>query len=62
MRFTLEIDMDNVAFHSDPRAELSRIMTHVASRIVIPDAGFEFREPVRDINGNRVGFVTIREN
>lgn len=60
MDFTCKINMDNAAFDEDmPERELRRIlvnMTHEVFHRVI-DGGIG--EPIRDINGNKVGHWEI---
>lgn len=60
MKFTCEIDMNGAAF-DDPFAldELQRIVLFVASRVhdFVHVAGDPL--PVKDINGNTVGFWKV---
>lgn len=51
MKFKMEIDCDNDAFHNDAHAEVQRIILSVADRL---EAG-QTSGNLRDINGNTVG-------
>lgn len=56
MKFLLEITMDNAAF-DDPQ-ELARIVAETAIKISASDWDGD-QYPVRDVNGNYVGFWRI---
>ena len=59
-RFTLEIELENDAFHPHPEPELSRLLRIVAERLrLMEDIGEGY--PIHDINGNRVGTARIEE-
>ena len=56
MRYTLTVEMDNVAFDNDPGSELARILREAANRV--EGFGFQHKDhasPLRDVNGNKVG-------
>lgn len=63
MKITIEINCDNAAFEDDAGGEIARILNSIASEAQ------EFYHPtnnrmcpvVRDINGNKVGTVTVEE-
>lgn len=60
MKFTLEINCDNAAFADDREGEIARILTDLAAEI---DAGMLpllSHHPVRDGNGNKVGFAILK--
>lgn len=63
MRFTLTIQCDNAAFADDPSHEVARILIDAARRI---DGHQHFSpghsQPVRDVNGNEVGYFDITED
>lgn len=62
MKFVMEVDLSNAAFHDDdgdfdPAQELRRILREVARK-----AGEGYTEGMAyDTNGNRVGFWEIKE-
>lgn len=58
MKLKIEIETDNDAFEPNGGSEAARILRDVADRIDgadVCDIGFS----VRDINGNRVGKVSV---
>ncbi len=63
MKFTIEIDCENAAFGNTPidiRDEVARILTFASARLKIhenPIAVAGEAYPLRDSNGNRVGFA-----
>jgi hypothetical protein len=64
MRFTLTFDMDNAAFGDDlnaAREEGARVLASVQERF--DDSGFRIgaKIPVRDTNGNRIGFWVVEQ-
>ncbi len=64
MRYTLTIQADNDAFgqnEPDRSREVARIMRTVAMRLE-HGGTFEALDPLRDINGNRVGQLTLTED
>lgn len=59
-RFTVDIELDNDAFHPHPEPEVSRLLRIVAERLRWgEDMGDGY--PIHDINGNRVGTARIEE-
>ena len=59
MRALIKIDMNNAAFDEHPPTELARILASLASNLAV--TGTLMPQPLRDINGNRVGTFTIEE-
>lgn len=63
MAFTLSIETDNAAFTDEatgepmPAPEIARILRLIADSITVSDIPLikPERQPLRDINGNRVG-------
>lgn len=51
----IEFTTDNAAFSEGPATEIARILERLAKKIRMGD----FDEPIMDINGNRVGTMTI---
>lgn len=58
MKLEIQIDMDNDAFESSRGEEAARILRQIAQRLEEPYAS-EGSFFVRDINGNRVGKVSV---
>lgn len=58
MRLTITIDMDNAAFEPCPLREAARILRDAADHADHGPSQFDDWTP-RDINGNRVGSVTV---
>lgn len=59
-RFTVEIELENAAFHPNPEPEVSRLLRIVAERLRRgEDVGDGY--PIHDINGNRVGTARLEE-
>lgn len=58
-KVTITLDTGNAAFEDDPRGEPARILRELASRI--SDYGLANCEGLYlfDLNGNRVGSVTV---
>jgi hypothetical protein len=58
----IKIEMDNAAFEDDPTAEVARILREVAKRIDgHPHFSPGHDQPLRDANGNEVGYITVEE-
>jgi hypothetical protein len=62
MRFILQFDMDNAAFgdsKNDVREEAARVLASVQERFA--DSGFaiDAEIPVRDTNGNKIGYWVV---
>lgn len=56
-RVHIELTTGNAAFSDEPASEIARILRELADRI---ESGMATDEtPLRDINGNRVGFCRI---
>ena len=56
-RIHIEISTGNAAFSEEPASEIARILRGLADLI---ESGMSTDEtPLRDINGNRVGFCRI---
>ena len=60
MKFRLEIECDNDAFAHDLDAEIVRVLRR-AAELVRHGVASEYRHPLRDANGNEVGFFVLRE-
>ena len=58
----LSIDTGNAAFQPDPRVELSRILLKFVQEQLSPDAPANdtFALPLSDLNGNKVGNVSLQ--
>jgi hypothetical protein len=56
-RLSLTIETGNAAFTESPTGELARILRDTADKLERGD--ILDSHPLRDINGNRVGLVTI---
>lgn len=57
-RIQIEFTTGNAAFAESPTGEIARILRSLAERV---ESGMVTDEtPIRDINGNRVGTMTIR--
>lgn len=65
MKFLLEIDCDNAAFLNDDYSapangqELARILRDLADKVEDFDDVSDFDRVLYDVNGNRVGKVTV---
>ncbi len=65
MKVTIEIECDNAAFDPDPAQELGRILRDTGA--LLQDQGVDGMprpgdsRPIRDINGNTVGSLTVNE-
>ena len=59
-RFTLEIELENAAFHPEPEPEVGRILRRLAD-IYRRGRPLDAPKPVTDIHGNRVGTARIEE-
>jgi len=57
MKLTVTIETDNDAFQPDPAPELADILTSFAQRIDKNGINRSDRFPLRDVNGNTVGFA-----
>jgi hypothetical protein len=55
MKFIIEMDCDNAAFHPNARDEIARILRDAVKRLD------RERASLFDINGNRVGFWRIEQ-
>ena len=56
---TIKIDLGNAAFADRGASEVARILNDLAK--AFEDCGIvAFKSPIRDINGNTVGAVTVR--
>lgn len=58
MKITIEINGDNAAFNDNP-GEFARILHKIAAEIA--DYPHKATGPVRDVNGNRCGYVTVED-
>ncbi len=57
MKYFIEIEIDEDLFKENTQIEIQRIITECASRISLMSfAHQETRYPIRDINGNRIGY------
>jgi hypothetical protein len=56
MKYKLEINLGNAAFHPDPEPELQRILRKIAEQL--GDRSLEDRF-IYDVNGNKVGEVKV---
>lgn len=61
MRLIISIEMDNAAFDESPTAEVYRILCGLATRIAKDGAGAFAPYPLRDSNGNTVGFARVED-
>jgi len=66
MKLTIEINMDNAAFHDDedqPKHgyEVARILRAFSDRIEFFHDMIEVDRPLYDSNGNRVGFARTED-
>ena len=62
MKFVLSFSMDNATFDEVPSAEATRILREIADRIEYhPHFSPGHGQPVRDVNGNEIGFFTVEE-
>lgn len=61
MKVTLTIETDNYAFEGESlRPELTRILTEQANKVrFYPFDGLAEPFPIKDINGNTVGYFEI---
>jgi len=59
MKLTLEINMDNAAFEDAPGQEAARILHKIACKIQDWPGANEFNLRLSDLNGNKVGHVTV---
>ena len=59
MEAIIKVNMDNAAFESNPAAELSRILEALAKDICVVHGGM--KDGIRDINGNTIGSITIKD-
>lgn len=61
IHFKLHIDLENDAFADDPRAEIARILKHLANNIEDIDLyTLCYCQNIKDINGNFVGTYAIK--
>ena len=59
----IEIGTGNAAFEDEPSVEVVRILRELCGRLKgHPHFSPGHDQPLRDANGNEVGFLTIREN
>ena len=57
----IHIEMDNAAFNDTPGTELSRILDEVVSIVINnPCLSENYHITLRDINGNKVGYFSIK--
>lgn len=62
MNITIIINTDNAAFEDDPTIEVARILYDLAERVEgHPHFSPGHDQPLRDINGNEVGYVTVHD-
>jgi len=62
MKTIIEIKMDNAAFEDNHSGETARILRELAQRIDgHPHFSPGHDQALRDVNGNEVGFCTVRE-
>ena len=59
MKLTLTISMDNAAFEERPGQEAARILRIAARKVEGADPGDADSFSLLDINGNKVGNVTV---
>jgi hypothetical protein len=64
----LEFAMDNAAFEGDPSHETAKILFALARRIegqgidsIVSTTRGSYQHPLRDTNGNYVGFCEVKE-
>jgi hypothetical protein len=62
MKVTITINMDNAAFDEEPRYELARILGGLSSTIELFGIESVSQDPILDINGNRVGSLSLTED
>lgn len=60
MKFKIEIDMGNDAFHGYPEVEVCRIIRELTERMTLGDAVAKTTYYLRDVNGNNVGKAEFR--
>lgn len=61
MRFVVTFEMDNAAFEPPNAGETSRVLRVIADQVdQAADIGPEDGGDVRDVNGNTVGYWTVR--
>ena len=58
--FRIKLTTDNEAFSDDPTREVARILRALADRLegASPDEDY----PLRDANGNKVGYAMFKES
>lgn len=62
MKVTIEINCDNAAFEDDPSLEVARILKDVCKKIDgHPNFSDGFSTALFDINGNEVGYLSVKE-
>ena len=62
MTITIKLTTDNAAFEDDKDAEIGRLVHRVAQRLErgAIASGIRETQALVDLNGNRVGSVTVR--
>jgi hypothetical protein len=60
MKFKLEIDMGNDAFHDCGEIEVCRILRDLTERMTLGEAVAKTTYNLRDVNGNSVGKAEFR--
>jgi len=62
MKADITINMDNAAFEDNPDEELSRILMKLGKMLQsVPRLTSGDSFPIMDINGNKVGYLTISD-
>ena len=59
MKVLIEVDTDNAAF-ADDDSELARVLSDACEQVVDGRVEDGDSVPLFDVNGNRVGWVTLR--
>ena len=59
MKLTIEIRMDNDAFHPDPNDEIIRILYKLRDYYIENGLEVGVSKPIPDINGNTVGAAKV---
>ena len=62
MTITITICTDNAAFEDDPESEVARILAAYARQLADGLTNLSFARKLRDINGNTVGSVEVKED
>lgn len=62
MKINIEFDTDNSSFDDDFLMEVTRVSRSIKEAIIDSENTTNIRRPLKDVNGNRIGIISIMEN